>query len=355
MKRLTILGVIAGLALLVALVVWQGWRDVLRVFEHAGWPLLLLVPARIVTLAMDTWAWRILLEPLLAPQPGAGGKTAASKPPRAGLGFLLWVALVREAVNRLLPAAGIGGEVAGVRLARTRIPDTAGVTASVIVEVLLTIGVLYLFCGLGVVLMARIAGGADQVWVIAASLLLSLPLPALAWWLLRGGQAFQRLERFALRAFGEKTLAAIFSNGAIDGSMQGAALDSAIGRLMQQRARLLRALAWQLLSYVLGSFETWYALRLLGHPVDAETAIAIEALSQAVRHAGFMVPAGLGVQEAAVLLFGMLAGVGGEVALSLALVKRMREIVLGIPALLSWQWFEARAWRRERVAGSQRV
>lgn len=343
MKRLTILGVVAGLALLVALVVWQGWRDLLRVFEHAGWPLLLLIPARIVTLAMDTWAWRILLEPLIEAHRGAAGRTAA---PRAGLGFLLWVALVREAVNRLLPAAGIGGEVAGVRLARTRIPDTAGVTASVIVEVLLTIGVLYLFCGLGVVLMARIAGGADQVWVIAASLLLSLPLPALAWWLLRGAQAFQRLEGFALRVFGEKTLATL----SVDGTMQGAALDGAIAHLMHQRARLLHALAWQLLCYLLGSFETWYALRLLGHPVDAETAVAIEALSQAVRHAGFMVPAGLGVQEAAVLLFGMLAGVGGEVALSLALVKRMREIVLGIPALLSWQWFEARALRAPRCA-----
>jgi putative membrane protein len=345
MKRLTISGVVAGLALLVALVVWQGWRGVLAVFEHAGWPLLLLIPARIVTLAMDTWAWRILLEPLLE----APLKTNAR--PRAGLLFLLWVALVREAVNRLLPAAGIGGEVAGVRLARLRIPDTAGVTASVIVEVLLTIGVLYLFCGLGVVLMARIAGGTSQVWAIAASLALSLPLPLLAWWLLRGGRAFQRLEHFAVRVFGEKTLATL----SIDGAMQGAALDAAIARLFRQRARLLHALVWQLLSYLLGSFETWYALRLLGHPVDAETAVAIEALSQAVRHAGFMVPAGLGVQEAAVLLFGVLAGVGGEVALSLALVKRMREIVLGIPALLSWQWFEARGWRRERVAASQRT
>jgi hypothetical protein len=46
----------------------------------------------------------------------------------------------------------------------------------------------------------------------------------------------------------------------------------------------------------------------------------------------------------------VLAGVGGEVALSLALVKRMREIVLGIPALLSWQWFEARSLRAWRCA-----
>jgi hypothetical protein len=73
-----------------------------------------------------------------------------------------------------------------------------------------------------------------------------------------------------------------------------------------------------------------------------QAAIAIEALSQSTRHAGFLVPAGLGVQEAAVILFGHLAGVGGDVALSLALVKRMREILIGVPALLSWQWWEGR-------------
>ncbi|MGJ7917806.1 lysylphosphatidylglycerol synthase domain-containing protein [Massilia sp. LXY-6] len=328
MRRLFILAAIAGLALLCALVAWQGWHEVLRAFAHAGWPLLLLVPVRLVTLGLDTWAWRVLLEPL----PGA----APARTP--GLPFLLWVASVREAVNRLLPAAGVGGEVVGVRLARVRVPDTAGVTASVIVEVLLTIAVLYLFCGLGVLLMAHIAAGMDQVWVIAASLLLSLPLPLLAWWLLRDGTAFQRLERWALRLFGGPAVAALAADGA--------ALDAAVAGLLGQHARLLRALGWQLLSYLAGSFETWYALRLLGHPVDVPTAIAIEALTQAVRHAGFMVPAGLGVQEAATILFGHLAGVGGEVALSLALVKRMREIVLGIPALLSWHYFEARQWRR---------
>jgi putative membrane protein len=352
MRRLVFAGAVAGMALMIALIAWQGWRDVLRAFEHAGWLLLLLLPLRVLTLGMDAWAWRILMEPLLRPQ------ADSLEQPRAGFGFLLWVASVREAVNRLLPAAGVGGEVVGVRLARLRIPDTTGITASVIVEVLLTIVVLYLFCGLGVVLMAHVAGGTDQVWVIAASVLLSLPLPILAWWLLRNGQAFQRLERIAVRLFGEKALAALSvdapgtaaGTGATQGASQGATLDAAIARLFGQHGRLLRALAWQLLSYILGSLETWYALRLLGHPVDLESAVAIEALTQAVRHAGFLVPAGLGVQEAAVLLFGMLAGVGGEVALSLALVKRMRETVLGIPALLSWQWFEAGRVRAPRCA-----
>jgi putative membrane protein len=336
MSRLAIGGALAGLLLLSALVAWQGWHAVLGAVGHAGWALLLLVPLRLLTLALDVRAWAILLEP-------APGAPVARAP---GFLFLLWVAAVREAVNRLLPAAGVGGEVVGVRLVRTRLPDTAAVAASVIVEVLLTIAVLYLFCGLGVVLMAQIAAGTRQVWVIAASLALSLPLPLLAWWLLRHGAPFQRLERWSLRLLGGRAPAMP--------DLDGARLDAAVARLFGRHGRLLRALGWQLLSWLLGSLETWYALRLLGHPVDVTTAVAIEALTQAARHASFLVPAGLGVQEAAVLLFGVLAGVGGEVALSLALVKRMREIVFGLPALLSWHWFEARRLRRTRPAQRMR-
>jgi putative membrane protein len=336
MSRLAIGGAIAGLLLLSVLVAWQGWHEVLRAVEHAGWALLLVVPLRLLTLALDVRAWAILLEP--APRP-PGAKVAGPAP---GFLFLLWVAAVREAVNRLLPAAGVGGEVVGVRLVRTRLPDTGAIAASVIVEVLLTIAVLYLFCGLGVVLMAQVAAGMHQVWVIAASLALSLPLPLLAWWLLRHGAPFQRLERWSVRLLGARMPALP--------DLDGAGLDDAVAHLFGRHGQLLRALGWQLLSYLLGSLETWYALRLLGHPVDLTTAIAIEALTQAARHASFMVPAGLGVQEAAVLLFGYLAGVGGEVALSLALVKRMRELVFGLPALLSWHWFEARQLRRTEPA-----
>jgi hypothetical protein len=38
--------------------------------------------------------------------------------------------------------------------------------------------------------------------------------------------------------------------------------------------------------------------------------------------------------------------VDGDVALSLALVKRMREVATGVPALVSWQWFEMRRAQR---------
>jgi putative membrane protein len=327
MKRLAYLGGVAGLVLLTVLVAYLGWSDIATALARAGWPLLLLAPFRLLTLALDTMAWRVLLEPV-------------DRQRRAGFLFLLWVGSVREAVNRLLPAAGVAGEVVGVRLARLRLPDTTAISATVIVEVLVTVVVLYLFCGIGVVLMARIAAGPGQVWVVAASLVLSLPLPLLAWWLLRHGAVFERLQDWAAKLLGPQNLVALH--------LDGARLDAEVRHLFAERGLMRRAVAWQLASYLLGVFETWYALRLLGHPVGVGTALAIEALTQASRHATFLVPAGLGVQEAAVLLFGYLAGLGGDVALSLALVKRMREIVVGVPALLSWQWVEAKRMRQAR-------
>ena len=77
MKRLAYLTGCAGLLLLIGLVVHAGLPDILQAFARAGWLLLLLVPARLVPLALDAQGWRILLEPI-------------DRQRRATLPFLLW-------------------------------------------------------------------------------------------------------------------------------------------------------------------------------------------------------------------------------------------------------------------------
>jgi len=376
-KRLAYLGGIAGLVLFVGLVVHEGLPDLLQTLARAGWPLLLLVPLHLVPLALDAQGWRVLLEAIELGDSKAciiGSDTQVSRvllepiqrrnsqvsgidsdapsgrvslgpngqAPRVGLPFLLWVAAVREAIGRLLPVASIGGEVIGIRLCRLRIADTTAVTATVIVEVLITLVVQYLFCGLGIVLLVALlthsAAGLNQIWTVSAGLLLSLPIPLAVYLLLRHGAVFQRIEAWAKHVFGAQHRFTL--------RLDGAKLDAEVHRLFAQPRRLAHALAWQFAGYLSGTFETWFALYLLGHPVSIGAAIAIEALTQAARHASFLVPGGLGVQEASVMMFAYLAGVSGEVALSLALIKRMREILLGVPALLSWQWVEARQLRR---------
>jgi hypothetical protein len=44
------------------------------------------------------------------------------------------------------------------------------------------------------------------------------------------------------------------------------------------------------------------------------------------------------VQEAVIVLLGTSFGIDPQTSLALALVKRAREVLFGVPALLSWRW-----------------
>jgi putative membrane protein len=118
----------------------------------------------------------------------------------------------------------------------------------------------------------------------------------------------------------------------------GARVDAAVREIFGARARLSRALGWQIAGLVAGCSETWFALRWLGHPVGFSDALVLESLTQAARSVFFMVPSALGVQEAGLIGVGLLLGLGSDVALALSLAKRMREVLFGLPSLLAWQW-----------------
>ncbi len=64
--------------------------------------------------------------------------------------------------------------------------------------------------------------------------------------------------------------------------------------------------------------------------------ILIEAFTGIVRAVAFFIPAGLGVQELAFVLIGNYVGLGDTVAFSIAIGRRIREIIVGVPAVLIW-------------------
>jgi hypothetical protein len=83
----------------------------------------------------------------------------------------------------------------------------------------------------------------------------------------------------------------------------------------------------------------------MGTPLGIGPVLAIESLLCATRSAAFAVPHSVGIQEGAYVVLGGLFGVAPEVALALSLLKRARDISLGLPALLAWQLIEGRrAW-----------
>ncbi len=320
-----------GLAVMIVLVVRDGGPPILTLLSHAGWVLLLLVPLHAVPLVLDALGWRTLIERL------------ARSP---SIGQLFWIATVREAINRLLPVANIGGEIVGIRLLAAGGVEGTRAAASVIIEVLLTLVSQYLFVTLGIVLTLKSLQSFEPLGGLLLGLGVALVLIALMFGLLRYGSVFERLAGLARRMIGLSRAALPSAWQPADGpTLVGASqqLDATVRELCGARARLAATVAWQLSGLVAGSLETWLALRWLGSPVDFGAAIALESLTQALRHFIFVVPAGLGVQEAGLIGFGSLLGLPADVAVTLSLVKRMREIAFGVPALASWQWVEG--WR----------
>jgi uncharacterized membrane protein YbhN (UPF0104 family) len=57
----------------------------------------------------------------------------------------------------------------------------------------------------------------------------------------------------------------------------------------------------------------------------------------AARSAGFAVPGAVGIQEGGFVLVCGLFGVPAQAALALSVLKRLREVLVGIPAVVVWQ------------------
>lgn len=320
-----------GLAVMTMLVAREGYWAILQTLEQAGWGLLWIIPFHLLPLLLDAEGWLALLRP-------RDPEGHATRP------FLVWIAVVREAVGRLLPVAGIGGEIVGIRLAMLRPLDGAAVAASVVLEVLLTLINQVLFTAIGLALLVTIVKNAPLVDTLLGGVAASLPVPIVLAVLLQYGSPFTRIAFFAERMLGNRYGLAALLGGAAN-------LDEEIRQLCRRRGRLWTALAWQLAGMLVGSFETWFVLELFERPTTVWNSIMLESLCLAVRHLVFFVPGALGVQETALIVVGALIGLPADAAIALSLAKRLREIAIGLPALASWQWIEIRRIHR-KLGGS---
>ena len=75
-------------------------------------------------------------------------------PSRPGFLDVLWIRWIRESINSLLPVAGVGGDVAGARLAHQRGVPGAQAAASMVVDITVGAGTQLIFVLAGVTLLA---------------------------------------------------------------------------------------------------------------------------------------------------------------------------------------------------------
>ena len=323
LSRFALAAAVGGAGLFVYLVIAQGAGDLVSALETAGWGLALVALFHLVPMAADARGLQSLLPP-------------ARRLPFRTMLAARWLG---ESVNGLLPAAQIGGNVVKARrLAQCGVAAPAA-AAGVVADLTLGVFTQIVFTLWGLALLIAVVDDA----ALAGPLLGGTAVMALLLW------AFYRLQQQGLFA----PLAAVAARlpGIGSGTARGGAagVDDALRAIYRDRRTLLAAGSWRLAGWLVGAGEVWLAMHFLGHPVGWVEALVLESLGQAVRAAAFAVPGALGVQEGGYLVLGALLGLPPATALALALAKRVRELLLGLPGLLFWQWCEGSGWYRRRA------
>ena len=118
MKIVSYIGLIVGVAVLTALIAWQGFREVGGILLDSGAPLLLVPLVWVPTVLPAVRAWQMTFLPDRAPR--------------------YWPALYAHwmgvSVNTLLPVASIGGEVVKTRVLVLKGIDPLHASASLVVD-----------------------------------------------------------------------------------------------------------------------------------------------------------------------------------------------------------------------------
>jgi putative membrane protein len=295
-------------------------------------PIIAISIYRAVMLALNTRAWQILLP--------KGGRPQFST--------LLRLRWIGESVNNLLPVAQLGGDVARAWLVTGRGVPRADAVASMIVDLGLAIlsqvvfGIVAAAALAQIQLLHRAPPGVASPGIVLG--LAMMGLTALTVFvLLRFGAA-----RVVARLF-ERTRARRHWAKLTDGLNN---LDQAVRGLLRHERALVSSFGWHLLAWLSQVGETWFLLASFGHPVSLRAALAIEGVTAAVRGAAFFVPGSVGVQELTIVSTARLAaGVPVETALAVALAKRARELIVGVPGVLSWAFEKPWKWKSQQSKG----
>jgi uncharacterized membrane protein YbhN (UPF0104 family) len=134
----------------------------------------------------------------------------------------------------------------------------------------------------------------------------------------------------------------------------GETLDQTVRALYARRKAVIGCCAWTIVSLVAGSGEIWIALNALDLHATFANALILQSMVLTIRSAAFAVPSGLGVQETGYYFVGHILGIPDYLAITLALIARVRELAIGIPGLICWQVIEARRLWRARLATNAR-
>jgi putative membrane protein len=305
---------IAGLAAVVGLIFSTGVSPVEGAFEAAGFGVAGVCLLRGVAVACAGLGWFVLFPPAVRPN---------------ALTCVL-IRFLREGANALLPMTQVGGEVIGARALILRGFPASLSAASLVVDVLVQAVTQFLFAALGVAMLASAARSSAVGGTVAA--VVAVAAPALGgFYFVQQPPGLRLVKTVLARVAGKR---AWLSFGAIE------ALYSQLRSIYANRSGLIAAFAIHSAIWLFGALEVLLILIAMGFPASYPEALIIESLLQAIRGAAFAIPGALGAQEGGLIAICALFGLPAEAAIAMSLIKRVPDVVFGVPSLLGWQMLE---------------
>ena len=113
-------------------------------------------------------------------------------------------------------------------------------------------------------------------------------------------------------------------------------LDISLYYLTKRKVAVTKALLFRLIGWLAGAFEIYIFLLIMDVNVSILDVILIESFTGIIRAIAFFVPAGIGVQELAFVAIGSYVGLSPSVSFSIAIGRRVREFLVGVPAIVAW-------------------
>jgi putative membrane protein len=256
----------------------------------------------------------------------------------ANLRVFLWARMVRDAATDVLPFSQLGGIVLGARAAILHGVSDALVYASTIVDVTAEMLAQIAYVALGVLILDLRAPPASFAQSLVKALLIGMVCAVAA------AGIFLALQRHGHRVI-EKFTARVLPGALLRTMAVSTALDS----IYRSRARVGASIVLHSVGWVASAIGVWIAFRLIGMRVDLKSVLALESLVSAIRSTAVFIPHALGAQEAAYTVLSPLFGIGAEFGLAVSVLKRARDLAVGIPILLIWQAIEGRSASRPAV------
>ena len=141
-----------------------------------------------------------------------------------------------------------------------------------------------------------------------------------------------RLVKLFFRRF-KKYKNALISKSIIKNFLK---VDFLLYKMSFEKKKILTSLFFKTIGWICGAFEIYIFLLIIGIDANFLDLIILESLMSLIRSFVFFIPAGIGVQELSFILVGNYLGLPHSISLTIAVGRRIREVLVSIPAIFTW-------------------